>query len=113
MIIYPCNYKKARVKLKNEKLNKLKPAAKKKTEATLKITKKKSEDEELHHELFLTKRKRPKIRNDFSNNILTDIKLCKVHLSKIVQSGGFLGNMINYQGKEALMNLGVPLAKDV
>ena len=43
----------------------------------------------------------------------TDIKLSNVELSKIIQSGRFLGNMIDNPGKETLINLAVSLAKDV
>ena len=42
-----------------------------------------------------------------------DIKLNKARLSIITQSGRFLGNMIGKSGREALMNLAVPLTKDV
>ena len=41
----------------------------------------------------------------------TDIKLIKAQLSKIIRSGGFLGNMIGMLDKKALMNLFVPLLK--
>ena len=43
----------------------------------------------------------------------TDIRPNKAQLSKIIQAGGFLGNMIGKLGKDALMNLAVALAKDV
>ena len=36
---------------------------------------KKIKDEELPYELFLTRRQKTKIRNDFANNMSTDIKL--------------------------------------
>ena len=42
------------VKLTHTQLNKLKSAAKNKTGTILRLTKKKFEDEELPHELFLT-----------------------------------------------------------
>ena len=69
------NYQKARVKLTNTQLNKLKSAAKNKTGTILRLNKKKFEDEELPHELFLTTRQTTKIRNTFANNTSTDIKL--------------------------------------
>ena len=50
------NYEKARVKLTNTQLDKLKYAVKSKTGTTLRITKKKVQDEELSHELLLTTR---------------------------------------------------------
>ena len=55
------NYEEARVKLTNTHLNKLKSAGKNKTGSALRITKKKFQDEELPHELFLiTKTKKLK-----------------------------------------------------
>ena len=58
------------------------------TEMILRINRKNFEDEELPHELLLTTRQITKIRNAFSNNMSTDTKLCKAHLSKIFQSNG-------------------------
>ena len=69
------NYQEARVKLTNTQLNKLQYAAKNKTGTILRKNKKNFQDEELPHELFLTTRQTTKIRNAFSNNMLTDIKL--------------------------------------
>ena len=87
------NYQEARVKLTNTQLNKLKSAAKNKTGTILRLNKKNFEDEELSHELFLTTRQTTKIRNTFANNMLTGIKLNKAHISKMIQSGGFLRAM--------------------
>ena len=42
-----------------------------------------------------------------------DIKLSKSQLAKIIQSGGFLGKMLGNLGKKVLLDLAVPLAKDV
>ena len=50
------NYQKARVKLTNTQLNKLKFEAKNKTGTKLRLNKKNFEDEELPHKLFLTTR---------------------------------------------------------
>ena len=65
------------------------------------------------HELFLTKRQKTKIRNTLTKNMSIDIKLSKAQLSKIILSGEFLDNMIGNLGKKALLDLAVPLAKDV
>ena len=69
----------------------------------------------MSHELFLTTEQKSKIRNAFDNNLLTDIKLGKVQLSKIIQSGGFLGktlgNMMSDLGRNTLLDLAVSLAK--
>ena len=64
------------------------------------------------HELLLTNRQVANIRKAFAKNISTDIKLSKTQLSKMIQSGGFLGNLL---GKLAgpLMKAAVPLAKNV
>ena len=48
------NYEEARVKLTNNKLNKLKFAAENKTGTKLRITKKNFQNEELPYKLFLT-----------------------------------------------------------
>ena len=88
------NYQGAKVKLANTQLNKLKSAAKNKTEINLRINKKNIQDEELLHKLFLT-RKTSKIRNAFAKNLPTDIKLSKAQISKIIQSSGFLCKMRN------------------
>ena len=74
--------------MKNNQLNKLKSAAKIKAGTTIRITKKNFQDEELRHELFLTTRQNTKIRNSFSKNMTTDIKLSKTQPSKIIQIGG-------------------------
>ena len=86
------NYQEARVKLTNTQLNKLKSAAKNKTGAILRLSKKNFEDEELPHELFLTTRQTTKIRTAFANNMSTGIKFSKIQISKIIQSAGFFGS---------------------
>ena len=69
------NYQEARVKLANTQSKKLKSAAKNKTGTILRLKNKNFEDEELLHELFVTKRQTIKIRNAFANNMSTDIRL--------------------------------------
>ena len=69
------NYQEARVKLANARSKKLKSAAKNKTGTILRSNNKNFEDEELLHELFVTKRQTIKIRNAFANNMSTDIRL--------------------------------------
>ena len=46
---------------------------------------------DLPHELLLTKRQKTKLINAFNNKMSTDLKLSKAQISKIIQSGGFLG----------------------
>ena len=64
------------------------------------------------HELLLTNRQVANIRKAFANHSSIDIKLSKTQLSKMIQSGGFLGNLL---GKLAgpLMKVAMPLAKNV
>ena len=61
---------------------------------------------------MLTNRQVANIRKAFANHSSIDIKLSKTELSKIIQSGGFLGNLL---GKLAgpLMKVAMPLAKNV
>ena len=64
------------------------------------------------HELLLTNRQVANIRKAFANHSSIDIKLSKTQLSKMIQSGGFLGNLF---GKLAgpLMKVAMPLTKNV
>ena len=64
------------------------------------------------HELLLINRQVANICKAFTKNTSTDIKLSKIQLSKMIQSGGFLGNLL---GKLAgpLMKVAMPLAKNV
>ena len=39
---------------------------------------------DLSHELLLTIRQKTKLRNAFNNNMLTDIKLSKAQITKII-----------------------------
>ena len=64
----------------------------------------------LPHELLLTRRQTTKLRNAIENKFSTDIKLSKAQISKIVQSGGFLGSLIS-KIAGLLMKVAVPLAK--
>ena len=49
----------------------------------------------LPHDLLLTIRQKTKLRSVFENNMSTDIKLSKSQISKIIQSGGFLGSFLS------------------
>ena len=106
------NYQKATVKLTNTELNNLNSAAKNKTGTTL-ITRKIFQDQELPHELLLTTRQKTKIKNIFTDNMPTNIKLSNSQLAKMNQSGRFLGKKLVNLGKKALLNLAAPLAKKV
>ena len=88
------NYQESRAKLTNTQLRKLKSAGKTKTGAILRLNKKNFEDEELLHELFLTRKQTTKIRNAFANNMPTDTKLSKAQISKIIPLGGSFGSWL-------------------
>ena len=64
------------------------------------------------NELLLTNRQVANIRKAFANHSSSDIKLSKTQLSKMIQSGGFLGKLL---GKlpGPLMEVAMPLAKNV
>ena len=64
------------------------------------------------HELLLTTRQKTKLRNAFNNNMSTDLKLSKAQISKIIQSGGFLGSLLSKLAGP-LMKVAVPLAKNI
>ena len=66
----------------------------------------------LPHELLLTTRQKKKLRNAFNNNMSTDLKLSKAQISKIIQSGGFLGSLLSKLAVP-LMKVAIPLAKNV
>ena len=61
---------------------------------------------------LLTTRQTTKLRNAIENNISTDIKLSKAQISKMIQSGGFLGSLLS-KIAGPLMKVAVPLAKNV
>ena len=44
--------------------------------------------------------------------MLTDIKLGKAQISKIIQSGGSFGSWLGKLGKKVLTNIAILLAKD-
>ena len=67
---------------------------------------------DLCHELLLTRRQRTKLRNAFNNNMSTDLKLSKAQISKIIQSGGFLGSLLSKLAGP-LMKVAIPLAKNI
>ena len=82
-------YSKVNVKLTDTQLEKLKTDVNNKTGTTLRMSLKMFDRNNLPHELLLTTRQKAKLRNAFSNNMSTDLKLSKAHISKIIQSGGF------------------------
>ena len=92
-------------------LKKRKTAAKNKTRTTLRISFKMFNGNDLPHELLLTTRQKTKLRNAL-NNMSTDLKLSKAQISKIIQSGGFLGLLLSKLAGP-LMKVVILLAKNV
>ena len=86
---------KVNVKLTDRQLKKLKTAVKNKTKTTLRMSLKMLNGNCLPLELLLTTRQKAKLRNVFNNNMSTDLKLSKAHISKRIQSGGFLGSLLS------------------
>ena len=78
-------------RISNPQLNKLKSAVKTKQGTTSRMSARMFNGNNLPHELLLTTRQTTKLRNAIENNMSTDIKLSKAQISKIIQSGGFLG----------------------
>ena len=105
-------YSKVNDKLSDTQLKKLKTAVKNKTGATLRMSLKMLDGNDLPHELLLTTKQKTKLRNAFNNNMSTDLKLSKAHISKIIQSGRFLGSLLS-KLTGPLLKVVIPLAKNV
>ena len=60
------------------------------------------------HKLLLTNRQVENLHKVFASKSPTDIKLSKTQLSKMIQSGGFLGRLLS-----PLLKTGFPLIKNV
>ena len=103
---------KLNVKLTDTQVRKLKTAVKDKTRTTLRMSLKMFDGNDLPHELLLTTRQKTKLTNAFNNNMSTDLKLSKAQISKIIQSGGFLGSLLSKLAGP-LMKVAIPLAKNV
>ena len=105
-------YSEVNCKLTNVQLNKLKKAVKSNEGAALRLGIRNFNKDERPHELLLTTRQDTKLRNAVNNNSATDTKLSKAQIKKIIQSGGFLGNLLSKLAGR-LMNVALPLAKNV
>ena len=105
-------YNKVNVKLSDTQLKKLKTAVKNKTGRTLRISLKMFNGNNLPKELLLTTRQKTKLRNAFNKNMSTDLKLSKAQISKIIQSGGFLGSLLSKLASP-LVKVAILLAKNV
>ena len=105
-------YNSLNVKLSNSQLNKLKSAIKNESKVVLRLSSNMIGDSDdkinFPHELLLTNRQVANLRKAFANYLSTDIKLSKTQLSKMIQSGGFLGRLLG-----PLLKAGLPLIKNV
>ena len=103
-------YNSLNVKLSNSQLNKLKSAIKNETGVVLRLSSNMVGDEEttFPHKLLLTIRQVENFFKAFANKSFTDIKLSKTQLSKMVESGGFVGRLLG-----PLLKTGLPLIKDI
>ena len=105
-------YNNLNVKLLNSQLFKLKSAIKNETDVVLRLSSNmignSGDNNNFPHELLLTNRQVANLRKAFAKNISTDIKLSKTQLSKMIQSGGFLGKLLG-----PLLRTGLPLIKSV
>ena len=88
-------YNSLNVKLSNLQLNKFKSAIKNETEVVLRLSLNMIGDNKaiFPRMLLLTNRQVLNLRKAFANNSSVDIKLSKTQLSKMIQSGGFLGRL--------------------
>ena len=113
-------YNNLNVKLSNSQLNRLKFSVKNGTEVVLRLssnmTGTSNDKTNFLHELLLTNIQVANLRKAFSNHLSADIKLLKTQLSKMIQSGGFLGRLLGpllKTGVPLIKNLTKPLAKSV
>ena len=96
------------VKLSNSQLNKLKSPIKNKTELDLRLSSNMIGDDETNFplKLSLTNRQVANLRKAFADKSSNDIKLSKSQITKMIQSGGFIGRLLG-----PLLNTGLPLIK--
>ena len=94
------------VKLSNSQLNKLKSAIKNEAEVVLRLSSNMIGDNESNfsHKLLLANRQVANLRKAFANHLSTNIKLSETKLSKMIQSGEFLGRLLG-----SLLKTGLPL----
>ena len=101
-----CSFRK--IKRNSVKLNKLKSATTNIQVLTFRMKIKMFNGNNLFHELLLTTRQKAELRNALENIMSTDIKLSKAQISKMIQSGGFLGSLLSKMAG-LLTKVAVPL----
>ena len=104
------HYNSLNVKLSTSQLNKLKSAIKKETEVVLKLSSNMIGDDETNFpcKLLSINRQVANLRKAFADYLSTHIKLSKTQISKMIQSGGFLGRLLG-----VLLKTRLPLIKNV
>ena len=110
-------YNSLNVKLSNSQLDKLKSAIKNETEVVLRSSSNMVGDGETNfpHKLLIN-RQVANLCKAFANYLSTDMKLSKTQISKMIQSGGFLGRLLGpllKTGLTLMKNMIKPLAKIV
>ena len=110
-------YNSLNVKLSNSQLNKFKSAIKNENETVLRLSSNIIGDNETNfpHKL-LSNRQVSNLCKAFANHLSADVKLSKTQLSKMIQSGGFLGKLLGpllKTGLPLISNVIKPLAKSV
>ena len=102
-------YNSLNVNLSSSQLNKLKSAMKNETEVVLRLSSSMIGDNETNfpHILLLTNRQVTNLCKAFTNKSSTDIKSSKTQLSKMIQSGGFIGRLLG-----PLLKTELPLIKN-
>ena len=100
-------YNSLNVKVSNSQLSKFKSAIKNENKAVLRLSSNMVGDNETNfpHKLLLTNRQVSNIRKAFANHCSADIKWSKTQLSKMIQSGRFLGRL-----RGPLLKTGLPAA---
>ena len=106
-------YNRVNVKLSTSQLNKLKSAIKNENDVVIRLSLNmigdSNDKSNFSHKLLLTNRQVSSIRKAFANNSSVDIKFnSKVQLSKMIQSGGFLGKLL-----APLLKTRLPLMKSI
>ena len=101
-------YNSLNVKLLNSQLNELKSIMKNETRVVLRLSLNKVGNDETNfpHKLLSTNRQIENICRAFVSKSSSDINLSKTQLSKMIQSGGFLGRLLG-----PLLKTGLPLIK--
>ena len=84
-------YNSLNVKLSNSQLHKFRSAIKNENKVVLRLSSNMIGDNETNfpHKLLLTNRQVSNLCKAFTTHLSADIKLSKIQLSKMIQSGGF------------------------